>query len=78
MHPGVTGPAIPYGNSHYHEAEGMTTYVDGHYHVYNTVTSLAVPVQDGYHTHHVDFETSFDDGHRHSVMGYIQTVKEDQ
>jgi hypothetical protein len=75
VHPGVTGPAIPYGENHYHEIIGATTYQDGHYHSYNAITSLAVTLPGGYHTHFGDFETTFDDGHRHMIKGYVESVK---
>lgn len=76
LHPGVTGTPIYEGRNHYHPLKGATTYVDGHFHIYDTNTSYAIPLPDGYHTHHVSFTTSYDDGHRHQVMGYVMATRD--
>ncbi|MTI79662.1 MAG: hypothetical protein FH758_02095 [Firmicutes bacterium] len=74
VHPGVTGPAMPCGDSHYHKIVGATTFRDNHYHEYNAKTSPAVQLPGGYHTHYGEFKTTYVDGHIHNIKGYIQAV----
>lgn len=75
VHPGVTGPPVPYNNTHYHEIIGQTTYQDGHYHTYRAPTSTAVALPGGYHTHYASFSTSLNDEHRHEITGYVAPLK---
>jgi hypothetical protein len=76
MHPGVTGGPISRGRSHVHPVDGKTTYDDGHTHAYRTMTGLAVPLPNGYHTHCVRFTTMVTDGHQHHVQGYVVATTE--
>ncbi|NLW07074.1 MAG: hypothetical protein GX039_03700 [Clostridia bacterium] len=71
LHPGVTGPPIPYDCSHYHNLCGITTFDFGHTHAYNAMTGPAIELPDGMHTHAVQFETNVVEEHSHRVMGFV-------
>ena len=65
---GVSGPAIPRGNSHVHRIETRTdTFVD-HNHEICVITGPAIPVGRGKHVHFVTGRTSCNDGHRHEFQ----------
>lgn len=74
LHPGVSGPPIFRGNTHYHRIYGITSYNDGHFHYYDGLSGPAVGLPDGEHTHYVSLETSFNEGHRHRIAGYAQAT----
>lgn len=60
---------------HYHLIRGLTTYDHGHFHTYNAATGLAIPLPQGYHTHFMCFSTSFNDGHDHTVEGFVMPTR---
>ncbi len=64
---GVTGPAIPAGNSHVHRIETLTDNTD-HTHRIEDTTGEAIDVGGGRHVHLVRGETTFEDGHRHEYI----------
>ncbi|MGG1663540.1 YmaF family protein [Brevibacillus sp. NRS-1366] len=61
---GVTGQAIPRGNSHVHIIRTNTDFFD-HFHQVRIVTGPAIPVGNGKHVHFVKGSTTFEDGHVH-------------
>lgn len=78
LHPGVSGPPIFRGNTHYHRIYGMTSFNDGHFHFYDALSGPAVGLPNGEHTHFADFSTSFNDGHDHHISGYVEATPGDQ
>ena len=61
---GVTGEAIPKGDSHIHEISTNTDFFD-HLHRVRIETGPAIPVGNGKHIHFVRGVTTRDDGHVH-------------
>lgn len=64
---GVTGQAIPQGNSHIHKIEVRTDFFD-HFHKICVFTGPAIFVGDGKHIHLVTGMTNVEDGHRHNFI----------
>ncbi|MCK9861055.1 YmaF family protein [Paenibacillus sp. ATY16] len=63
---GVTGQAIPRGNSHVHEIDLTNTDFFNHFHKLKKITTgPAIPVGRGKHVHFVKGQTTFNDGHVH-------------
>lgn len=63
---GVTGRAIPCGNSHVHEIDMSRTDFLNHLHKLKKIrTGPAIPVGNGKHVHFVTGLTTLNDGHRH-------------
>jgi hypothetical protein len=54
---------------HSHKFKGVTTYVDGHVHLFSGVSSMSPDVPG--HTHTIEGQTTVDDGHSHGF--YIIT-----
>jgi hypothetical protein len=65
---GVSGPAIPYANSHVHEIMTRTDDDAGHHHFICLFSGPAYNVGGGRHVHLVNGRTSFDFGHQHSLI----------
>ena len=65
---GVTGEAIPKGNSHVHKLEGNTDFYAEHFHEAPATTGIAIPVGQGRHVHFVESQTTIIDGHRHEFI----------
>ncbi len=63
---GVTGEAIPRGNSHFHEIKTNTDFLDHHEVIIRT--GPAIPVGKGKHVHFVDGMTTVDDDHDHDLV----------
>jgi hypothetical protein len=61
---GVSGEAIPRGNSHVHVLSTNTDFLD-HHHRVRIVTGPAIPVGNGKHIHFVKGVTTRVDGHVH-------------
>ncbi|MGB8954611.1 MAG: YmaF family protein, partial [Tumebacillaceae bacterium] len=61
---GVTGEAIPKGDSHVHEISTNTDFFD-HHHRVRIETGPAIPVGNGKHIHFVRGVTTREDGHVH-------------
>lgn len=61
---GVTGQAIPRGNSHVHVIRTNTDFFN-HLHRVRIITGPAIPVGNGKHVHFVKGTTTFNDGHVH-------------
>lgn len=74
LHPGVSGPPVFRGNTHYHRIYGMTSYDRGHFHFYDGWSGPAVVLPNGEHTHFVAFSTSFNEGHQHRITGFVQAT----
>lgn len=64
---GITGPAIPYQNSHIHEIDTRTDNTN-HHHRIRAFTGPAINIGNGRHVHRATGETSFEDGHRHRYI----------
>lgn len=64
---GISGPAIPSGNSHVHRIVTITDNTD-HIHRIEDTTGEAIPVGGGRHVHFVRGVTTFEDGHRHEYI----------
>lgn len=64
---GVTGIAIPCGDSHVHDVNITTDIVDCHCHRLCGRTGPAIPTGDGNHIHIIEGYTTFNDGHKHCV-----------
>lgn len=64
---GVTGEAIPRGNSHVHV---LSTNTDsfGHFHKIRIVTGPAIPIGNGKHIHFIKGQTTLSDGHVHRFV----------
>lgn len=72
---GVTGPAIPRGNTHVHKVKANTdTFID-HHHEICDYTEGAIYLPSGKHFHIVKGKTSCNDGHDHEY--YFITSLED-
>ncbi|MGE5606776.1 MAG: YmaF family protein [Bacteroidota bacterium] len=65
---GVSGQAIPYGNSHIHCVFANTDFFKEHLHGINVVSGPAIEVGGGKHVHFVKHITTFDDGHFHEFQ----------
>lgn len=61
---GVTGQAIPRGNSHVHVIRTNTDFLN-HFHRVRIVTGPAISVGNGKHVHFASGTTTFNDGHVH-------------
>lgn len=72
---GVTGPAIPYGQSHSHRVIVFTDTSGDHYHEISDMTGPALYINDRKHVHLLQGRTSYDDGHKHDY--YFITIIED-
>jgi len=77
MHPGVSGPPIPHGQSHVHEIRGLTTFDSRHHHFYCAYTGPEIELSSGYHTHYASFRTTYNFGHDHQVEGFVQITPEE-
>lgn len=64
---GVTGRAIPFGDSHVHEVDFRTDINDCHCHKLCGRTGSAIPTVDGNHIHLIEGFTTCNDGHKHYV-----------
>lgn len=62
---GISGEAIPMGQSHVHEVRFTTDTYENHDHEFCGRTSPAYPICGG-HVHYLESTTSRDDGHCHS------------
>ncbi|PWK14850.1 YmaF family protein [Tumebacillus permanentifrigoris] len=62
---GVSGEAIPRGDSHVHVLTTNTDFLDHHHRLLRIVTGPAIPVGNGKHIHFVKGVTTFVDGHVH-------------
>lgn len=63
---GVTGEAIPSGNSHVHRLRSRTDFYEDHFHLLNRLTSQAINVGGGRHVHFIGHGlTTVADGHQH-------------
>lgn len=51
------------GEQHSHNFKGVTTYVDGHLHLFSGVSSISPDVPG--HTHIIEGQTTTNDGHSH-------------
>lgn len=65
---GVTGEAIPEGNSHFHQLIGNSDFYEDHHHEIGHTTGLAIPVGNGRHVHFVCGTSTRDNGHVHQFM----------
>jgi len=65
---GVTGEAIPEGNSHVHQLFGNTDFFVGHLHELGAKTGPAIPVGKGRHIHFAYGKTTKDAGHIHEFI----------
>lgn len=63
----VSGEAIKTCESHVHEVKFKTDFA-GHYHCFKGVTSNAIPLPNGKHTHFIKSCTSVDDSHKHEFQ----------
>lgn len=63
----VSGEAIKTCESHVHEVKFKTDFA-GHYHHFKGVTSNAIPLPDGKHTHFIKSCTSLEDSHKHDFQ----------
>ncbi|CUH96881.1 hypothetical protein P22_2993 [Propionispora sp. 2/2-37] len=81
----VTGPARDSGNSHVHRVRGRTSFLsegaEGHWHWFDVVSGPAIAMPEDTHTHFIDGETSYNDGHSHTfsdVVGIAPDMEDDE
>lgn len=82
----VSGPARDSGNSHVHRVRGRTSFStegreEGHWHWFDVVSGPAIDMPGDTHTHFIDGETSYNDGHCHTfsnVAGIAPDMEEDE
>ena len=64
---GVSGPAILVKGGHVHRVEGRTDFFD-HFHEFEAVSGLQIPVGEDKHVHFVEARTTVNDGHLHELI----------
>ena len=64
---GVSSPAITVKGGHVHKFKSRTDFFD-HFHEFEAITGLPIPVGDGSHVHLVEAQTNVVDDHFHELI----------
>jgi len=64
---GVSCPAIPVKGGHVHKVKSRTDFFD-HFHEFEAVSGLPIPVGNGRHVHFVKAKTNVVDDHFHKLI----------
>ena len=64
---GVSSPAIPVKGGHVHKVKSRTDFFD-HFHEFEAVSGLPIPVGGGRHVHFVKAKTNVVDDHCHELI----------
>lgn len=66
---GMTNTGVPYGTSHVHYYQGVTSRDNGHVHYYNGVSAPAIYLPNGSHIHYHSGMTEVAHHHIHRYAG---------
>ena len=64
---GISSPAIPVQGGHVHKVKSRTDFFD-HFHEFEAISGLQIPVGEGKHVHFVEARTNVVDDHFHELI----------